>query len=109
LPFKKYIMLPSLGFLDELQSLGIIENWVLEELQLKCLPCCNWSACWVAIEVLWSVAIEVVVSLQLEHCWVIILLIKIRCPYLQLKCLRNCNWCACHVATRVLVKLQFVW
>jgi hypothetical protein len=26
LPFKKYIMLPSLGFLDELQSLGIIEN-----------------------------------------------------------------------------------
>jgi hypothetical protein len=47
------------------------------KLQLKCLPCCNLSACWVAIKVLWIVAIEVLVVLQLERCRVTIRLIKL--------------------------------
>jgi hypothetical protein len=59
---------------------------ILEELQLKCLLCCNWSVVWVAIH--------------------LTKIIKITCLELQLKCLKSCNWVAYRVATGVLVELQ---
>jgi hypothetical protein len=56
----------------------------------------------VAIEVLWRVAIEALVELQLERCRVAIHLIKI----IKKIHVQNCNWRAWEVAIEVFAMLQ---